>query len=102
MEKITKEKILTLKDKPDVSVVKYGITGCMPCLMAEETMADMDLSEVNVYSCDDVDYMTSELGIESMPVIYVYGKGKSERINAFEVLDELEDVLTETIEKVKE
>lgn len=102
MKKITKEKILELKDKPSVTVVKYGITGCMPCLMAEETLADMDLSNVDVYSCDDVDYMTSELGIESMPVIYVYGKGKSERINAFEVLDELEDVLTETIEKVKE
>ena len=100
MKQITKDIVLGLKDKPEVSVVKYGITGCMPCLMAEETSNDMDLSEVNLYTCDDVDYM-AELNIESMPVIYVYGNGKEERINAYEVLDELEDVLTETIEKVK-
>ena len=100
MKQITKDIVLGLKDKPEVSVVKYGITGCMPCLMAEETINDMDLSEVNLYTCDDVDYM-AELNIESMPVIYVYGNGKEERINAYEVLDELEDVLTETIEKVK-
>lgn len=96
MKKVTKEEILKLKDSPDISVVKYGITGCMPCLMAEEILEDMGLD--NLYSCDDVDYM-AELGIESMPVIYVYGKGKEERIDAYEVLDELEDELCLTLDK---
>jgi len=100
MKLITKDIVLGLKDKPEISVVKFGIAGCMPCLMAEETINDMDLSNVKLYTCDDVDYM-AQLNIESMPVIYVYGNGKEERINAYEVLDELEDVLTEAIEKVK-
>lgn len=100
MKSIEKEDILLLKDKPEVSLVKYGIIGCMPCKMAEDTINDMDMTGVNLYSNDDTDFMT-ELGIESMPVIYVYGNGKEERINASEVLDELEDVLTETIEKVR-
>lgn len=97
MQKISKEEVLKLKDKPEVSVVKFGITGCMPCAMAEETLNEMGLA--NVYSCDDTDYM-SELNIESMPVIFVYGNGKEARIDAYEVLDELEDVLVEVMDEV--
>lgn len=98
MKNITKEEILELKTKTTPTVVKYGIEGCMPCLMAEETLNDMDLGDVQLFSCNDVDYMTT-LGIESMPVIYIYGNGKEERINAYEVLDELDSIVETTLTK---
>jgi len=82
------------------SLVKFGIEGCMPCYMAEETLKEIEpnFPNVNFYTNNDTDLMAS-LGIESMPVIYIINGESRERINAYECLDDLEEIITNKLEK---
>lgn len=99
MKKIINEKEFNaLKDKSSISIVKFGQEGCMPCLIAGETLAELEkqFPQIYFYECEDIDLM-QKLGITNLPVIYIITLDKQTKIDAYNCLDDLEETITKLI-----
>lgn len=97
----TEQEFEDLKKQSNINIIKFGQQGCMPCMIAGETLNELDFGDsVDIYECENVDLM-EKLEISSLPVIYVIKKEYEERIDAYACLDELADKLNDTVNWLK-
>ena len=96
MQKIeTEEQFNEICNSGELAIIKFGLPSCMPCKMSEKVLEEMEekYDELKVYFCENIDLMSS-LNITNIPVLYLVSDNDAERLNAYECLDELEEILT--------
>jgi thioredoxin 1 len=92
MKKIESEKEFNEVIQGDYVVVKFGAPWCGPCKLIEPQLEQLSADGYSVYALniDDISQPAIDYAVMSIPVTFVFNKGKAlGRVAGFKTKDEL-------------